>query len=233
MRESDPSLQVGSTDKQSVVIAEDHAFVRHAIRATLSDHDYIVVSETSSASQALAMVESLKPDLLLLDLVLPDQDGFEVIRTIRRSKSNTRIVVLSMYEDESRVREALTAGAQGYIAKTASPSEIIEALNLVKEGIRTVPPRFKHLLNEDLPADSDAASGKSTTDTSALKKLSSREKQIFFMLVEGQPNRIIAKKLFISPRTVETHRARLLRKLEADSTAALIKYAIKNNLVAL
>ena len=155
----------------------------------------------------------------------------DVIHELKGKKIHTKIVILSMYDDEIKVKQALASGSDGYLLKDFSPDEFLIAMNSVVSGKKVVPPKFNHLLTQVSDPSSKNANGSSSTATDPLEILSPREREMFFLLVEGLPNRTIAKKLFISPRTVETHRARVIKKLQLSSNADLIRYAIKHGLV--
>ena len=219
---------------ESVVITDDHIIVRHALKTILEKHErYRVVGEATNVDETVAAVEKEMPALLILDLGLPGKNGLEAIRQIKSKLLPTRVLVLTMYEDETMVKQAFEAGASGYISKTSSTQELLQAIEQVRDGEVFLPPQFEHLrpkIEEMLARPRKVTRRADVAD--ALVPLSRREREIFFMLVEGLPNRAIAKKLFISPRTVETHRARVIRKLGVDSTAGLIRYAIRNNLVS-
>jgi len=215
-----------------VVIADDHNLLRHAVRDIIETRpQYQIIGEASTAEEAIKLVEQERPDILILDIGLPQRSGIDVILEIRAKKIPTKIVVLSMYDDEMTVRKAFSSGSDGYLLKHFSPEEFLMALKSVTEGKRFLPEQFSHLLTEvpSKPANGKSSNGHNSTDP--LEVLSPREREMFFLLVEGLPNRVIAKKLFISPRTVETHRARVIKKLQLSSNADLIRYAIKHGLV--
>lgn len=217
----------------SVVLTDDHKIVRHAIKTLLeSDPRYELVAECSGADETVEIVERLGPDLLILDLGLPGKSGIEAIFELTQRRCSTKIIVLTMFEDDSKVRQSFSAGARGYILKNSSPQEFLKALEVVRNDGLYLSDRVSHLSSE-LEALVASVGKRSEHDLDPLAKLSKREREVFFLLADGIPNRVIAKKLFISPRTVETHRARVIKKLGFASTADLIRYAIRNNLMSL
>ena len=212
----------------TVVISEDQTIVRHGLRAILEKSGrYSVVGEAGDVDQTLKVVKDTKPQILVLDLGLPGKGGIEVIYDLAKSENSPKIAVLSVYTEKDKVLQAMNAGAAAYIFKTCTPDEFVSTLDQVVAGSRVAPKEFANLLEANTPLI------KKSNSSDPLNRLSKREREVFFMLANGMPNRNIAKKLFISPRTVETHRARVIKKLEIVSTADLIRYAIKHNLMTL
>ena len=219
MMQSDSQYSKGHT----VVLTDDHAIVRHAVRTILENDDrYNVLAEADCADDAIALVKEHQPDILVLDIALPGKSGIEALHELNKNGCNTKVVILSMFEDEIKVKQALQAGASAYIFKNCSPKELVETLSKTASNERTVPKGYEHLLTN---GNGDSLS------KDPLGSLTKREREIFYMLAEGLPNRIIAKKLIISARTVETHRARVIKKLGFSSTADIIRYAIRNHLI--
>jgi DNA-binding NarL/FixJ family response regulator len=214
-----------------VFLADDHSIVRHAIRTILEGtKSYTVVGEGEDADQTIRLVSTLAPEILVLDLGLPGKTGIETIYEIKQKQIDVKIMVLTMYEEETRVLQTLSAGARAYLLKSTAPSEFIHAMDEVRDGRIFLPRRFEYLKDG---LQSNGNGGLTENGTDPLSKLSQREREVFYMLAEGLPNRTIAKKLFISARTVETHRARVIKKLGFNSTADLIRYALRNNLLSL
>lgn len=211
-----------------VLLADDHSIVRHAIRTIIETvKGYNIVGEAENADRTIQLVQELKPDLLILDLGLPGKSGLEAIYELKQHQSPVKIIVLTMYEEEEKVRQALAAGASAYLLKNSSSREFLDALDAVRRGEIFLSKRFEHL------KDTVGTDRLPDTSNDPLHKLSQREREVFYMLADGMPNRVIAKKLFISSRTVETHRARVIKKLGFNSTADLIRFAIRNNLLSL
>lgn len=221
---------MAATTTVPVIICDDHPLVRHAIRDLIeSTTTFSLVGEAIDSNTTIELIESQKPEILILDLGLPKQSGFEVLRQLKISKSNIKVLVLSMYEDESKVLQAYANGADAYLLKDASIQEITNALDKIHKGEKLIHPRFQHLENKIRENKLSKLIKISSDDALAL--LSKRERQIFYFLANGQPNRVIAKDLSVSPRTIETHRSRILKKFSFKSNADLIKFAIKQNLL--
>ncbi|MCB0339379.1 MAG: response regulator transcription factor [Bdellovibrionales bacterium] len=212
----------------SVVLVDDHAIVRHAIRTILEGSGrFKVVGEGENAAEGLDMLAQNKPEILVLDLGLPGKSGLEVLNEVHRSGIPTKVIVLTMHDDEQRIQQALGSGAKSFLLKNSSCEEFISAMDLVRGGSYYLPEqfkRFKHHLMQN-------GNSSQTPVHDPLSILSPRERELFFLLADGLPNRVIAKKLFISPRTVETHRARVIRKLDLKSNADLIRFAIREGLI--
>lgn len=216
----------------SILIADDHTIMRHGIKSVLNPEiNFTVIGETNGADETIEKVEELKPDILILDLGLPEKSGIEVIYAIEERKLETNIIVLTQHDDEAMITQALGAGAKAYILKDFSPESLVATIARVLDGEIILPEKFEHLRTDILKRRDSSASTERLSSDDPLSKLSKREREIFFHLANGMPNRAIAKKLFISPRTVETHRARVIKKLGFSSTADLIRYAIKHNLL--
>ena len=220
---------MNDTPRLSVLAADDHTIVRHGIKTILAGSDrYEVVGEARDADETMELLASLKPDILLLDIGLPSKSGIEVIYELREKQIPITIVVLTMHENEIMAKQALSAGAMAYILKDFTPEGLLQTIDKAVDGERVVPPQFQHIVDEIERKGPSMGNG---AEGDPLSRLSRREREVFFLLADGMPNRTIAKKLFISPRTVETHRARVIKKLGFKSTADLIRYAIKNNLL--
>lgn len=217
----------------TIVVIDDHEVVRDALKTLLeSSNRYSVIGQASNIAEGLDKIEHLKPDFILLDLKLASENGLELLAELKKKEVHPNVIVLSMYEDEQRVSQALAAGARGYLVKSASSDEFFTALELIARGDVYLPTQFEHIRAKFEDAIDEKAIEDFLDGFDPLKKLSEREKQVFALIASGEPNRIIAKKLFVSPRTVETHRARLLKKLSLKTTADLIRYAIKHDIIS-
>jgi two-component system response regulator NreC len=206
-----------------VLIVDDHAVVRTGIRLLLDREDDIEpVGEASSGREAIFEARSLKPDVVLLDVVMPDGNGLEAIPTLLHERPETKILVLSMQDDPRYVREAFAAGASGYVLKEAADVEVVGAVREVARGGRYVHPELGARL---VAAEADAAR-KAEDDP-----LSDREREVLRLLALGHTNQEIAKQLYISVRTAETHRAHIMQKLGLSSRADLVRYAIAQGLL--
>jgi two-component system, NarL family, response regulator NreC len=206
-----------------VLIVDDHAVLRTGIRLMLArEPDLEPVGEAGSGREAIFESRSLKPDVILIDVVMPDGNGLEVIPTLLKERPETKILVLSMQDDPRYVREAFAAGASGYVLKEAADVEVVAAVREVARGGRYVHPELGARL---IAADADAAR-KAEEDP-----LSDREREVLRLLALGHTNQEIAKQLFISVRTAETHRAHIMQKLRLSSRAELVRYALAHDLL--
>jgi two-component system, NarL family, response regulator NreC len=211
-----------------VLVADDHPVVRTGLRTMLSGQvDVEVVGEAADAADAVTLTAELRPDIVLLDLNMPRGGGVGCVRSIREVGSGARVLVLSMLDDPAVVREALQAGASGYLAKHAVDTELALALRAVKRGEIYVHSSLTQAVIEEatgrLPA---AADGQSRYEL-----LSKREKEVFQGLTRGYTNQQIADRLCLSAKTIETHRAHLLEKLGVRSRAELVQFALDHELL--
>ncbi len=207
-----------------VVIADDHAVVRGGLRALIKDDPELeLVGEASGGTEAIELVRLLQPDILVLDLSMPDIDGITVTRRLKNLGSATRILILTVHEDESLLREAIRSGAAGYILKRAAEAELISAIRTVLQGKLYVDPvMMLSVLTE--PAEKPAVAR-------ADSPLTGRETEVLRLVAQGYTNRQISEELGISVRTVEGHRANILEKLGLHSRAELVRYARQCGLV--
>lgn len=209
----------------TVVLADDHEIVRRGVRSLLeADGNYRILAEAADGLAAIQAVEKHKPNLLFVDLSLPRLHGIEVLRQTRTVSPHTRVLVLSMHNDEPYVIEALRAGAAAYILKGSESAEIARALAEVTAGRR-------YLSAELSEWAINALTTKSADQNDPLATLSPREREVLQLAAEGMGNPEIAEKLFISPRTAETHRANLMRKLGLQTTTDLVRFAIRKGLI--
>lgn len=206
-----------------VLLVDDHAVVRSGIRLLLdADDDIEVVGEAGTARDAIFQARSTKPDVILLDVVMPDQTGLEVLPTLRHEHPDTKVLILSMQDDPRYVREAFAAGASGYVLKEAADAEVIAAIREVAAGGRYVHPVLGARLIE---AESEEAR-RAEEDP-----LSEREREVLRLLALGHTNQEISEQLYISVRTAETHRAHIMQKLRLSSRAELVRYALEQGLM--
>jgi two-component system, NarL family, response regulator NreC len=206
-----------------VLIVDDHAVVRSGLKLVLeADEGIEPVGEAGTARDAIFEARALQPDVILLDVVMPDQSGLEIIPTLLHENPDTKILVLSMQDDPRYVREAFDAGASGYVLKEAADSEVVAAVREVAGGGRYVDPE----LGARLVAAESAERRRAEEDP-----LSEREGEVLRLLALGHTNQEIAKQLFISVRTAETHRAHIMQKLRLSSRAELVRYALERGLL--
>ena len=209
----------------TVIIADDHEIVRRGLRGILEGEGGCkVVAEASDGLTAAQLVEKLKPHLLVLDLNMPRLHGIEVLRQTRTTSPHTRVIVLSMHNDEPYVIESLRAGASAYILKGSESQEILQALKEVMGGRRFLSATLSEWAINALVA-------KPADDADPLQSLTQRERMVVQLAAEGHTNGEIAEKLFISPRTAETHRTNLLRKLGLQTQTDLVRFAIRKGLI--
>jgi RNA polymerase sigma factor (sigma-70 family) len=209
-----------------VVIADDHAVVRQGIRHVLEDIPGLeVLAEGNDGEEALALVADHEPDLLVLDITMPRKTGLEVTKELRAAGSETPILVLSMHDDPDYVLEAVRAGADGYILKDVSPSELREAVEAVHSGREYFAQRVTHQLSVALRDEIERERHRSR-----LEQLTGREREVLVRVANGRTNRQIAEEFGISPRTVETHRERVMAKLRIRTVAGLTRFVVENEL---
>jgi len=209
----------------SVLLADDLTLVREGLAALCAVHSqFQVVGQCSDGASALRMIESQQPDLAVLDLNLPDLFTMEIVRRVRDAELPTKIIVLSMRKDRKTVMEALRCGVSGFLLKSAPSSELLEALEQVLEGSIYVSPQLE--LSKIF-----STNHKSMPDD-PLDLLSAREYQVFSLLIEGVRAKEIAARLELSPKTIDTYRASLMRKLDIHDVAGLVKFAINRDLTS-
>jgi DNA-binding NarL/FixJ family response regulator len=208
----------------SVILADDQAMVREGIAALCRDFGIQVLGQASDGPQALEMVQNLKPDFAVLDLQMPGMTGIEVIRRLKQAGYAGKLLILSFSQEEATVMEALRAGADGYLLKDGPPRHLLEAISFVRDGGVYVSPLLRGaglFTRADRRAQSDP-----------MATLSPREMEVFSYLVNGLRAKDIAERLDISPKTVDTYRASLMRKLNVHDLVGLVKFAIERNLTS-
>ncbi|MFZ1240690.1 MAG: response regulator transcription factor [Anaerolineae bacterium] len=209
------------------MLADDHPIVRQGLRALLeAETDFQLVGEAGDGLEAVALVERVKPDVLVLDLMMPGLAGFEVARQTRQRSPQTRIVILSMHADEGYVLEALTAGASAYVLKKSTTADLVKAIRDAIAGRRFLsPPLSEHLIDAYVEKTKSAPLDSYNT-------LTPREREVLQLAAEGHTNAKIATRLSISPRTVEMHRASVMRKLGLQNQVELVRYALQRGILA-
>jgi two-component system, NarL family, response regulator NreC len=206
-----------------ILVVDDHAVVRSGLRLLLdAEEDIEVVGEAGNAQEALLRAKLLQPDVLLLDVTMPGRNGIEVAREAADVAPDAKVVMLSMQDEPSYVREAFAAGAQGYVLKEAADTELVRAVREVAAGGRYVHPELgARLVSADAKAQAEAEAD----------PLSDREREVLRLLALGHTNQEIAKLLYISVRTAETHRAHVMQKLHLETRAGLVRYALDHGLL--
>ena len=210
-----------------VLIADDHAVVRQGLRTFLELQDEIeVVGEAADGIEALELVQRAEPDVALLDLVMPRLGGLEAIRRIRAVAPGTRVLVLTSFADDDTVLPALRAGAAGYLLKDVQPPELVGAIRAVHAGEALLAPAVATMLVEQLAAeDADGAAADRG------EHLTPRERQVLALLARGRPNKVIARDLGVSERTVKTHVSNILGKLNLTDRTQAAVYAVRHGIV--
>lgn len=212
--------------KQRILIVDDHDLLRAGIHALLDDvPDLEVVGEATCAKEAVLLAETLAPHIILLDISLPDMNGLELAQQLMRLKPRPYILLVTIHQDKVFLQESLALGVSGYILKKASKSELIDAIQAVVRGeIYVHPALTKFLLNRTTEKNN-------TLKENALKLLTNREVEVLRLLAIGYSNQQIADQLTLSVRTVESHRANIIRKLDLRTRLDLVRYAIKHDLM--
>jgi RNA polymerase sigma factor (sigma-70 family) len=210
-----------------VVIADDHGIVLAGLRAVLAaEPDIAVLAETTDGRAAIAAVEEHAPDLLVVDLSMPGLNGVEVIRRLHELRPATRVVVLSMHAAPEYVRPALRAGAAGYLVKGSGLEDLVRALRVVASGGTFLGPEAQRVIQREDPRRSERE------PPEALDRLTAREREVLQLIAEGRTNREMATLLGVTPKTVDTHRTRLMHKLDLHDTAALTRFAMRHRLIS-
>jgi len=205
-----------------LLLVDDHAVVRIGLKMLLAGHsEFEVAGEADSAAAALQAALTLRPDVILMDIGLPDKTGIEATREIKANFPEAKIVALTIHEDQEYFFQMLNAGASGYVPKRAAPEELISAIRAAAQGeVYIYPSLAKWLVHDYLNAENSAE------QKASLDGLTEREREVLARLAEGESNEQIAAALVISPKTVERHRENLMRKLNLHSRSALVRYAI-------
>lgn len=212
----------------TIVLAEDHHIVRQGLHILLqAERNFSIIGETGDGLEAVQLVERLQPDVLVLDLMMPSLNGLEVTRQVTKRSPQTRIIILSMHANEAYVREALRNGAAGYVLKESSAADLVQAVREAIAGRRYLSPPLSERAIDAYIQKAEAA----TLDV--YDTLTTREREVLHLVAEGNTIGTIASRLFISPRTVETHRTNLMRKLSLRSSAELVRYALQRGLLPL
>ena len=206
-----------------MLIVDDHAVVRSGIRLLLAQEpDIEPVGEAGTGREAIFEARALKPDLILMDVVMPDQTGLEVLPTLLHEQPEVKVMLLSMQDDPRYVREAFEAGASGYVLKEAADADVVAAIREVAAG--------GHYVHPELGARLVAAESRERKRAEE-DPLSDREHEVLRLLALGHTNQEIAKQLYISVRTAETHRAHIMQKLRLSTRAELVRYALDQGLL--
>lgn len=206
-----------------IALVDDHDLVRAGVRRILeAEKDMQIVGEASTGADALDLLDAEDPDVLILDLSLPDLSGIDLMRSILARRPGLKVLIVSMHPEENYARRMMRAGAYGYLNKGEAPALMLEAIRKLSRGSRFVSPKLAELLAYDL-----------TEDRSGIlhERLSDREFEVFERLVRGAGISEVANELNLSPKTVSTHRSRILQKMNMRNNASLVRYAVENGLL--
>jgi DNA-binding NarL/FixJ family response regulator len=208
-----------------VVLADDHEIVRQGLRAVLErSPDFLLVAEAASGPEVLSLVEHARPDVLVLDVMMPGLNGLEVARRVHQRYPEVKIVMLSVHANESYVLQALRSGASAYLLKSGSSQELVEAVRAVVSGKRYLSPPLS-----ERAIDAYARMAEGTADPH--DALTAREREVLQLVAEGRSSHTIAQELCISVRTVESHRGSLMRKLGLGSQTDVVRYCIRRGIM--
>ena len=206
-----------------VLLADDHALVLDGLRALLEPHhDIRVIGHVSNGREAVKLAVEKQPDIVVMDISMPELNGIEAMQLIQEKCAKTQIIILSMHSNSEHVFRALQSGARGYLLKSSAGKEAVKAIRNVYAGNRYISQKLAGSVIDDYVQDRHSSS--------PLDSLSSREKQVLQMFIEGHSVAKTAETLFLSPRTVETYRARVMQKLDVHNLPALVKFAIQHGL---
>ena len=204
-----------------LLLADDHQLVRQSLRALLEREGYQVVAEAGDGREAVRLARELNPDLAVLDVAMPELNGLEAARQIVRAAPRVRTVLLTMHDEEQYVAEALAAGVKGYVLKSQVAHDLLRALEEVAQGAVYLSPRVSHVLV-------DVSLGRRRIGDDPLTE---REREVLHLIAEGRTTKQVAAALGVSVKTAESHRSRLMKKLDIHEVAGLVRYAIRRGLV--
>lgn len=214
--------------KIKILIADDHSVVREGLRTLLGRvTDFDVIGETADGEEAVRMTSEKKPDVAIVDISMPKVNGIEAARQIRKESPGTKVLIFTIHENEEYVYQIVASGANGYVLKDAGKNDLIAAVRAIHSGGRFFSPRVSKLIIDEFVRRSQTAQVPVTTGKSVL---TNRESEILQYIASGLTNAEIAQKLFLSVRTVNTHRTNLMRKLDVHNTAELVRYAMENGI---
>ncbi|HZQ68207.1 MAG TPA: response regulator transcription factor [Terriglobales bacterium] len=204
-----------------VVLADDHVLVRQGLRSLLEREKFQVVAEASDGQEVIRLTEELHPDIAVIDISMPTLNGIDAARELARSCPKTKAILLTQHEEEQYIHEALQAGVRGYVLKSQVASDLVHAIRQVSRGGFYLSPGVSQAVVEAYRSRSERPAD----------PLSSRERQVLQLIAEGKSTKDVASLLGISVKTAESHRSRLMQKLDIHETASLVRYAVRRGLV--
>ena len=211
--------------KIKILVVDDHAILRDGIRALLGLHDDVeIIGEASEGKEAVEKALELEPDVVVMDIAIPGMDGLEATRRIKKKNSKVQILVLTQHDNKEYVLSSIKAGAAGYVPKRAMGSELVSAIRAVYRGDSFLYPSAAAALIDDY---------RQQAETEPYDRLTAREREILTLIADGHSSRQIAEMLFISLKTVQGHRTKIMEKLDIHNRAELIKYALRKGLVSI
>ena len=208
-----------------ILIADDHDIIRRGVKAVLSSHrGWEVCAEAATGREAVAMAEQHRPDIVVMDISMPELNGLEATRQIRKMLPRTEVIILSLHFSDQLVREVVDAGVHGYVLKSDADEDLLKAVEALSN-------RRSFFTSGAAELILDGTRQKGSSTTLLRNRLTARERQIVQLLAEGKSSKEVAVSLFISVKTAETHRANIMRKLEVHSVSELVRYAVKNHMI--
>jgi DNA-binding NarL/FixJ family response regulator len=229
MREYERPQEKRAMTKTRVLLAEDHTIVRKGLHALLDAEAAIeVIGEAQDGREALAKAEQLRPDVVVMDITMPGLNGLEATRLIKKRFPEVKVLILTVHSDEEYIRQILRAGASGYLVKQAAPHELTSAIQAVQRGESYLSPSVSKKVVEEYVRHAAGAA-----EEDSCERLTDREREVLQLIAEGSSTRDIAEMLHMSVKTAESHRARVMRKLDIHSTAELTQYAIRKGVISL
>lgn len=208
-----------------LMLVDDHEVVRRGVAALLESHPgWMIVAQAADGRSAVQLAAEHRPNVVVMDIGMPELNGFEATRQLRNALPETEVLILTMHESEHLVREVIDAGARGYVLKSDAGLDLVAAV----ESLSRHEPFFTSVLASKVFAEGTRPPQRGRPTVVGLSK---REREVLQLLAEGHPNRVVAERLKLSVKTVETHRARIMRKLGVESLAELVRYAVRENIV--
>lgn len=217
--------------KTGILLVDDHAVLRGGLKALLNcQPDMEVIGEAGDGREAIVQVRQTSPDIVLMDIGMPGINGLDATRLVKQANPEVKVLILSMYDDESYLRQVLQAGASGYVLKNAADVELLSAIRAVQRGEIYIYPSLTKALIDDLMGKETGGRGNERNDIA--ENLSPREEEVLRLVARGYTNQQIADQLVLSVKTVETYKARIMEKLKIKGRAQLVRYALEKGLLS-